>query len=129
MYIDALILLVLLGILAANGYTAYAVRRMARHADAEAQRVAAASTFVDADSDDLLEEATALVRQVGKCSTSLLQRKYRIGYGRAARLQDLLADEGVIEWQPKPSPGRWLVAAAEDTEALDSALSKRIWGE
>lgn len=114
MYIDALILLVLLGILVVNSYTAYAVRRMARHADAEAQRIAAASTFAEDDSDDLLEAATALVRKEGKCSTSLLQRKYRIGYGRAARLIDLLADEGVVEWQPKPGPGRWVVASSED---------------
>jgi DNA segregation ATPase FtsK/SpoIIIE, S-DNA-T family len=36
------------------------------------------------------------VIQAGKCSTSLLQRKFRIGYGRAARLQDILEDRGVI---------------------------------
>jgi S-DNA-T family DNA segregation ATPase FtsK/SpoIIIE len=46
--------------------------------------------------DDLYEDAKALVIQNGKASASLLQRRMRIGYARAARILDLLEDEGVI---------------------------------
>ena len=46
--------------------------------------------------DELYEEAKAAVMQVGKASTSYLQRKLRIGYARAARLMDILEDQSVI---------------------------------
>ena len=46
--------------------------------------------------DDLLPEAIALVRSLNKASTSLLQRRFRIGYTRAARLMDALEDQGII---------------------------------
>jgi S-DNA-T family DNA segregation ATPase FtsK/SpoIIIE len=46
--------------------------------------------------DDLYEDAKALVIQNGKASASLLQRRMRIGYARAARILDLLEDEGII---------------------------------
>lgn len=48
------------------------------------------------DSDPLLEECIQVVLQSGKASTSLLQRRLRIGYGRAARIMDLLEQSGVI---------------------------------
>lgn len=46
--------------------------------------------------DDMYEEAKELVMQAGKASASLLQRRLRVGYARAARLLDLLEDQGVI---------------------------------
>jgi S-DNA-T family DNA segregation ATPase FtsK/SpoIIIE len=46
--------------------------------------------------DDLLPEAIALVRSLNKASTSLLQRRFRIGYTRAARLMDALEEGGII---------------------------------
>ncbi len=46
--------------------------------------------------DDLFDEAKQLVIQAGKASASLLQRRLRIGYARAARLLDLLEQEGAI---------------------------------
>jgi S-DNA-T family DNA segregation ATPase FtsK/SpoIIIE len=46
--------------------------------------------------DDLFEEAKTLVVQSGKASASLLQRRLRVGYARAARLLDLLEQEGII---------------------------------
>ncbi|WP_374687087.1 DNA translocase FtsK 4TM domain-containing protein [Promineifilum sp.] len=46
--------------------------------------------------DDLLPEAIALVRSLNKASTSLLQRRFRIGYTRAARLMDALEEQGII---------------------------------
>ncbi len=46
--------------------------------------------------DDLYEEAKGLVIEAGKASASLLQRRLRVGYARAARLLDMLEDRGII---------------------------------
>ncbi len=46
--------------------------------------------------DDLYQEATQTVMRAGKASASLLQRRLRVGYARAARLLDLMEQEGVI---------------------------------
>jgi len=46
--------------------------------------------------DDLLEKAEEVVRECGRASISLLQRRLRIGYSRAARLIDLLEEQGVV---------------------------------
>jgi S-DNA-T family DNA segregation ATPase FtsK/SpoIIIE len=46
--------------------------------------------------DELLNKAWDLATQYNRLSTSLLQRRLRIGYPRAARLMDLLEEEGVV---------------------------------
>jgi DNA segregation ATPase FtsK/SpoIIIE-like protein len=46
--------------------------------------------------DDLLEKAEEIVREYGRASISLLQRRLRVGYSRAARLIDLLEERGII---------------------------------
>jgi S-DNA-T family DNA segregation ATPase FtsK/SpoIIIE len=48
------------------------------------------------DSDPLLEEAMEEVKRAGKASASLLQRRLRVGYARAARILDLLEAKGLI---------------------------------
>ncbi len=48
------------------------------------------------EDDDLLEKAIAEVRQQGKASVSMLQRRLRIGYARAARLIDEMEAQGII---------------------------------
>ncbi len=50
----------------------------------------------DDGGDELLQEAENVVRQAGKASASLLQRRLRVGYARAARLLDLLEERGII---------------------------------
>ncbi len=50
----------------------------------------------DDDEDELLQEAIETVRAAGKASASLLQRRLRVGYARAARLLDILEDKGII---------------------------------
>ena len=52
--------------------------------------------------DPLYEEAVALVRQAGRCSVSMLQRRLRIGYTRAARLVDTMEEKGIVG---PPDPG------------------------
>ncbi len=46
--------------------------------------------------DELYDEAKEIVVMAGKASASLLQRRLRIGYARAARLLDILEQEGII---------------------------------
>lgn len=46
--------------------------------------------------DDLYNDAVQVVVEAGKASASLLQRRLRIGYARAARLLDILYEQGVI---------------------------------
>ena len=50
----------------------------------------------DEDEDELYEDAREVVIQAGKASTSFLQRKFKIGYNRGARLMDMLEARGVI---------------------------------
>jgi S-DNA-T family DNA segregation ATPase FtsK/SpoIIIE len=46
--------------------------------------------------DDIYDRAVAVVKRERKASTSLLQRKLNIGYGRAARIIDRMEEEGII---------------------------------
>ena len=46
--------------------------------------------------DDMYPDAKLVVMEAGKASASLLQRRLRVGYARAARLLDILEDKGVI---------------------------------
>ncbi|MBI4003541.1 MAG: DNA translocase FtsK [Candidatus Omnitrophica bacterium] len=48
------------------------------------------------EKDELYETAKQLVLDTGQASTSLLQRRLRLGYGRAARILDLMEQEGLI---------------------------------
>jgi S-DNA-T family DNA segregation ATPase FtsK/SpoIIIE len=46
--------------------------------------------------DSLYEEAKRVVSEAGKASASLLQRRLRVGYARAARLLDILEEQGIV---------------------------------
>ncbi len=48
------------------------------------------------EEDELLEAALEIIRQTKRASTSMLQRRLRIGYTRAARIMDLLEQRGVV---------------------------------
>jgi S-DNA-T family DNA segregation ATPase FtsK/SpoIIIE len=48
------------------------------------------------EKDELYEMAKQLVLDTGQASTSLLQRRLRLGYGRAARMLDLMEQEGLV---------------------------------
>ena len=50
----------------------------------------------DEDNDPLYDDALRLVFEFGKASTSLLQRRLRIGYGRAAHLIDMMERDGMV---------------------------------
>ena len=48
------------------------------------------------DKDELYESALNIIRSEGKASTSFLQRKLQIGYNRAARIIDMMEDNGIV---------------------------------
>lgn len=66
--------------------------------------------------DELYEESKQLVAQAGKASASLLQRRLRIGYARAARLLDLLEEQGVIGPADGARPRDVLIGLDDDSD-------------
>jgi S-DNA-T family DNA segregation ATPase FtsK/SpoIIIE len=58
----------------------------------------------ESESDPLFEDAVRLVIEFGKASTSLLQRRLRIGYGRAAHLIDMMEQDGIVGAADGPKP-------------------------
>jgi DNA segregation ATPase FtsK/SpoIIIE, S-DNA-T family len=74
--------------------------------------------FGDAD-DDLFKEAAETVIRTGKASASLLQRRLRVGYARAARLLDLLEERGIVGPPDGARPRQVLVSSL--SEAGDEA--------
>jgi S-DNA-T family DNA segregation ATPase FtsK/SpoIIIE len=56
------------------------------------------------NSDPLLDEAIDMVRRQGRASVSMLQRRLRIGYTRAARLVDAMEEKGVVS-EPQGGTG------------------------
>jgi S-DNA-T family DNA segregation ATPase FtsK/SpoIIIE len=58
----------------------------------------------DSEEDPMYGDAVKLVVEFGKASTSLLQRRLRIGYGRAAHLIDLMEQDGIVGAADGPKP-------------------------
>jgi S-DNA-T family DNA segregation ATPase FtsK/SpoIIIE len=65
------------------------------------------------DEDPLLEEAISLVAQMGTASTSMLQRRLRLGYTRAGRLIDMLERRGIISGYEGSKPRQVLIGEAD----------------
>ena len=63
--------------------------------------------------DPLLEEAIFLVAQMGTASTSMLQRRLRLGYTRAGRLIDMLERRGIISGYEGSKPRQVLITEAD----------------
>jgi DNA segregation ATPase FtsK/SpoIIIE, S-DNA-T family len=67
----------------------------------------------DPDEDPLLERAIEIVVTAQTASTSLLQRRLRVGYTRAGRLIDMLERRGIISGYEGSKPRRVLIEEAE----------------
>jgi S-DNA-T family DNA segregation ATPase FtsK/SpoIIIE len=72
------------------------------------------------DEDPLLEEAIALVAQMGTASTSMLQRRLRLGYTRAGRLIDMLERRGIISGYEGSKPRQVLIGEADVPRILQN---------
>jgi S-DNA-T family DNA segregation ATPase FtsK/SpoIIIE len=74
-----------------------------------------ASTDAGGDDDETLHDAVEVVCAAGKASTSLLQRKLRVGYGRASRLMDIMEERGIIATSDGSNrPREVLVSSADE---------------
>ena len=85
------------------------------------------TTSFDPDEDPLLEEAIALVAQMGTASTSMLQRRLRLGYTRAGRLIDMLERRGIISGYEGSKPRQVLITEA-DVPRILSHLAEAAGG-
>jgi S-DNA-T family DNA segregation ATPase FtsK/SpoIIIE len=73
--------------------------------------------MADGDSDELMDEAIATVKEANKASASLLQRRLKVGYARAARLLDLMENAGLI------GPGDGAKPRDVNVEKIDEYLA------
>ncbi len=75
----------------------------------------------EGDSDELFDDAVRLIFEFGKASTSLLQRRLRIGYGRAAHLIDLMERDGLVGPADGSKP-REILKSPDYYREVDEAL-------
>ncbi len=64
--------------------------------------------------DDMWKDAVQVVIDNRKASTSLLQRRLRIGYGRASRLIDQMEEQGIVSGADGSKPRDVLVSSAAE---------------
>jgi S-DNA-T family DNA segregation ATPase FtsK/SpoIIIE len=86
----------------------------------EGVAVGADGEISEDDNDPLFNDAVRLVLEFGKASTSLLQRRLRIGYGRAAHLIDLMERDGIVGAADGPKPREILKRPDWVTEVEES---------
>ncbi len=93
---------------------------------------AAAAALADAgesapedDRDEYFEQAGRFIIEKDKASIGMLQRVYRIGFNRAARIMDQLADAGVVSEEDGTKPRRILMKMEE----FDAYLNGELTGE
>jgi S-DNA-T family DNA segregation ATPase FtsK/SpoIIIE len=79
----------------------------------------AAEGDFDPDQDELLAEAVATVVQMGTASTSMLQRRLRVGYTRAGRLIDMMERRGVISGYEGSKARQVLITEADLPRVLE----------
>lgn len=75
----------------------------------------------DLMSDELFEDAVRLVMDTGQASSSMLQRKFRIGYTRAARLVDCMEELGIIGQSVGSKPRELIMSRHEIEERFFTA--------
>jgi len=71
--------------------------------------------------DPLYQDAVRVVLEIGKASTSTLQRRLRLGYGRAARLIDMMEKDGIVG-SPDGSRPREVLKRPEWLQEVDQSL-------
>ena len=82
----------------------------------------------DPDQDDLLGDAIATVVQMGTASTSMLQRRMRVGYTRAGRLIDMMERRGVISGYEGSKARQVLITEADLPRVLENLSEPAVAG-
>jgi S-DNA-T family DNA segregation ATPase FtsK/SpoIIIE len=70
--------------------------------------------FAESGDDDMYRDAVRVVVDSGKASASLLQRRLRVGYARAARLIETMEDQGIIGPADGARPREVLISSFDD---------------
>lgn len=76
--------------------------------------------------DELFDDAAEAVIRAGKASTSMLQRRLRVGYARAARLIDLLEEQGIVGPPDGARPRDVLVSSLDQVRGAHAAATADI---
>ena len=76
------------------------------------------------DTDELLPDAIELVVRSGQASVSMLQRRFRIGYNRAARIVDMMEVRGIVGPQDGSRP-RQVLMTEEEFENMGKEVEEK----
>ncbi len=76
------------------------------------------SVAKDSDEDEILKEAIEFVVESGQASASMLQRKFKIGFNRAARIIDAMEERGIVG-QNEGSKPRKVLMSKQDLQKLE----------
>ena len=79
--------------------------------------------------DPMYREAVRAVIDGNKASTSLLQRRLRIGYGKAARFMETMEEQGVISPADGNRPREVLVSSIDDVFGGGTTTSDEVYDE
>ena len=89
------------------------IEAMEKHAIQDGKKGGGADAEEDAGSDPMFKQAVDVVIDAGQASTSLLQRRCKLGYARAARIMDQMEQEKIIGPYEGAKPRAVLVTKAE----------------
>lgn len=78
----------------------------------------------EGEQDELFDEALAIVTDMGRASTSVLQRRLSIGYGRAAKILDMMERQGFIGPAEGSKPRKVLQGAYEFRERVGQRIEE-----
>ncbi len=78
---------------------------------------------VRVEKDEMYDEAVRVAVRSGQISTSMLQRKLGLGYSRAARLVDMMEEQGVVAPQEGNKPRKVLISEVPDTQEINEVQS------
>ena len=85
-------------------YDESVIQEVERLAVKEKGKAAGPASEEDSAADDMFEAAVEVVLDAGQASTSMLQRRLRLGYARAARIMDEMEQAGIISEQEGSKP-------------------------
>ena len=78
------------------------------------------------DEDELLADAIDFAVHSEQCSVAMLQRRFRIGYNRAARLVDMMEEKGIVGPADGSKPRKVLMTQAQLDAGSDAEVEEEI---